>query len=185
MYKTSALIFIFFVTAVTAQVQPQEAPRELQIIKAEPKKQNVDPYIEQLKKFKVDWAKKVKESGNSYTLTSNVQSMIGSTITVMKIDDGKVTNRKVSYDFRGGTPPKAIDEKVGSINKNNSGSKAKTMEEFITEAEKMLSDYKAGKIKGTLYFKIKDYSLMCLLTPHMVACHPGNGVRINSCNWNK
>ena len=178
MKKLNAILILLFI-GVTAFGQTQTVQR------AEPKKQDVAPFIKQLADFKKTWAKTSKEKGTSYTLKSTVSSMIGKTITFMDIVEGKAVARNISFDYRGNNNPQSIIEKGDAVNKNRSGAKAKSMDEYILDAEKMLSDYQAGKIKGSLVFKAEGTTLMCLLTPYFIACHSGSGVRINSCEWKR
>ena len=159
-----------------------------QVLPGHQKKQDVEPFIKQLKEFKDSWNKAKKEKGDSYKLISAIHTMLGKTETHIVISKGKAVSRKVTFNYQSlgpGKNPKDIEEKGENLNKSRSGTKAKTMDEYIAEAEKMLADYKADKIKGRLYFKAKGTTLMCLLTPHMVADHPGTGVRISSCYWKK
>jgi hypothetical protein len=178
MKKINTILILLFISLTSfGQIQA------VQLV--EPKKQDVVPFIKQLEDFKKSWAKKSKEKGTSYTLKSTVSSMIGQTITFMDIVDGKAVARNIDFDYRGSTSPENIIEKGDNLNKNRSGAKAKSMDEYILDAEKMLRDYQAGKIKGRLVFKAEGTTLMCLLTPYFIACHPGSGVRINSCEWKK
>ena len=178
MKKIKAILILLFI-GVTAFGQTQAVQR------AEPKKQDVAPFIKQLADFKKAWAKTSKEKGTSYTLKSTVSSMMGDAITSMDVVDGKVVTRNISFDYRGNRNRKNIIEKGDAVNKSLSGTKAKSMDEYIADAEKMLSDYQVGKIKGSLVFKAEGTTLMCLLTPYFIACHSGSGVRINSCEWKR
>ena len=86
-----------------------------QVLPGGQKKQDVEPFIKQLKEFKEAWSKTKKEKGDSYSLKSTIHSMIGRTETQISIAKGKTVSRKVSFHFQNlgpGKSPKDIEEKL-------------------------------------------------------------------------
>lgn len=138
------------------------------------------------KKWKKESAK--HKAGYTYSVI-RFGGMLPSETTTIKVVNGKVVSRMVTSLSNALVAPgqeannNKLVETGDAINKSKKGARAKTMEQLIVDSKKTILKYNSKRDR--IYFKIIDFKVNCIITPKMIADHPGNGVSMSRFKWNK